>query len=102
MALTLTQVTAYDKADKAIAPVSTRMSSQASHGRVSNCHDGNSTDEKYCQSQKTKDKDPWLVFGYRADANISKIVVVNRAAAADTAIRIVGASIRICSDSGLR
>ena len=80
MALTLTQVTAYDKDDKAIAPVSARMSSQASHGRVGNCYDGNSTDEKYCHSQKTKDKDPWLVFGYRADANISKIVVVNRAA----------------------
>ena len=61
---------------------------------MGHCHDGN-TDDKSCHST---DKDPWLVFGYRADAGISKIVVQNRVDCC--AERIQGASIRVCSDSG--
>ena len=38
---------------------------------VGNCHDGKWTDAGFCHSDqlKVKDKDPWLVFGYRADAS---------------------------------
>ena len=78
------------------------MSSEHSSGTnsVGNCHDGK-IDDKFCHSDLKKDKDPWLVFGYQADADIRKIVVANRAFKSAQEIRIVGASIRICSDSGL-
>ena len=73
---------------------------EAGYG-VGYCHDGMWTDGKFCQSANgdTVNPNPWLVFGYRADANISKIVVHNRIDAC-CQHRIVGASIRICSDSG--
>ena len=96
-ALNLREVTAYDKDGKVITPLSTRLSSEHSNGSVGHCDDGK-IDDKFCHSDNAKDKDPWLVFGYRADAGISKIVVHNRIGCCT--IRIVGATIRICSDSG--
>ena len=98
--LNLREVTAYDKDGKVIAPLTTRLSSEHSSGSnsVGNCHDGK-IDDKICHSA-TADDNPSLVFGYRAGANISKIVVTNRAFKSVQEIRIVGASIRICSDLG--
>ena len=76
------------------------MSSEGSPFTVDKCHDGKTLNENrdICHSNRVWDKDPWLVFGYRAGANISKIIVYNRVDCC--ANRIVGASIRICSDSG--
>ena len=101
--LNLKEVTAYDKDGKVIAPLSTRMSSENSSNKITvgNCHDGTTDDGNFCQSSNNKgDTDPWLVFGYRADAGISKIVVTNRAGNTKYLNRIKDASIRICSDSG--
>ena len=99
--LNLREVAAYDKDGNVIAPVSTRMSSEHSSGSnsVDNCHDGK-IDDEFCHSNNNNDKNPWLVFGYRAGTDISKIVVTNRAFHSAQEIRIAGASIRICSDSG--
>ena len=95
-----------------------------SNNRVGNCHDGNN-DNKICASASgdkvnpdlilililipiltlililtlIHPQDPWLVFRYRAGTDIRKIVVHNRKSCV-CVIRIVGASIRICSDSG--
>ena len=79
------------------------MSSENSSNKqfVGKCHDGKFNDGNFCQSSNNKgDTDPWLVFEYRAGAGISKIVVTNRAGNTKYLNRIVGASIRICSDSG--
>ena len=96
--LNLNEVTAYDKAGKVIAPLSTRISGEHSSGLygLGNCHDGKTDDSKFCHSDSAKE--PWLVFGYWADAGISEIVVHNRVDCCQG--RIVGATIRICSDSG--
>ena len=66
------------------------------------CHDNKIDDSSICHSDDVNDKDPWLVSRYPADADISKIVVVNRVDERDPTIqkRIQDASIRICSDSG--
>ena len=96
--LNLQEVTAYDKDGKVIAPLSSDMSSHFDVFTVGKCHDGKTDGNNFCHSDHDMDKDPWLVFGYRADADISKIVVVNRINCCEN--RIVGASIRICSDSG--
>ena len=98
--LNLNEVTAYDKAGKVIAPLSTRMSSESGSFTVDKCHDGK-TDGHFCHSNHLGgDKDPYLVFRYRADADISKIIVHNRIGSEIVKQRIVGASIRICTDSG--
>ena len=64
------------------------------------CHDNKIDDSSICHSDDVNDKDPWLVSRYPADADISKIVVVNRDERSEQQKKIVGASIRICSDSG--
>jgi len=95
--INLREISAYDHDGNVIAPLSTTMSSQHGAGPVGNCNDGKN-DKKFCHSDDAKDKNPWLVFQYQTGTDISKIVVVNRNDNGLVRKRIVGATIRICSD----